>query len=81
MKMAAEQTYEVGFVSYPKAVANSSDHEKLNTEMVYLYINGIMSGCVQRGTSDNIYQTTPQYIKLGASGATTDVYLIRCYGS
>lgn len=81
MKMAAEQTYEVGFVSYPKAVANSSDHEKLNTEMVYLYINGIMSGCVQRGTSDNIYQTTPQYIKLGANGATTDVYLVRSYGS
>lgn len=81
MKMAADQTYEVGFVSYPKAVANSSDHEKLNTEMVYLYINGIMSGCVQRGTSDNIYQTTPQYIKLGANGATTDVYLIRSYGS
>ncbi|MFR9651404.1 MAG: CotH kinase family protein, partial [Rikenellaceae bacterium] len=81
MKMAANEVYEVGFVSYPKAVTNSSDHEKLNTEMVYLYINGIMSGCVQRGTSDNIYQTEPQYIEMGASGATTDVYLVRSYNT
>ncbi|MFI3164610.1 MAG: CotH kinase family protein, partial [Bacillota bacterium] len=81
MKMAAGEVYEVGFVSYPKAVTNSSDHEKLNTEMCYLYINGIMSGCVQRGTSDNIYQTNPQYIELGATGATTDVYMLRAFNS
>ncbi|MGL4520793.1 MAG: CotH kinase family protein [Phocaeicola sp.] len=81
MKMAAGNTYEVGFVSYPRAVANSSDHEILNSEMVYLYINGIMSGCVQRGASDSIYQTTPQNIQLGANGATTDVYLMRSFSS
>lgn len=47
--------------------------------MVYLYINGIMSGSVQRATSDSIYQASPAYIELGSDGATTDVYLIRAY--
>ena len=64
MKMAAENIYEVGFVSFPIATDGSSDYEKENTEMVYLYINGIMSGAVQRGTSDSIYQTVPSYINM-----------------
>ena len=76
MKMAAGEVYEVAFVSFPKSTDGSSDYEKLNTEMVYLYINGIMSGSVQRATSDSVYQATPSYIGLGADGATTDVYLM-----
>ena len=79
MKMAAGETYEVAFVSFPKSADGSSEYEKLNTEMVYLYINGIMSGSVQRATSDSVYQATPSYIELGADGATTDVYLMRAY--
>ena len=79
MKMAAGETYEVAFVSFPKSADGSSEYEKLNTEMVYLYINGIMSGSVQRATSDSVYQATPSYIGLGADGATTDVYLMRAY--
>ena len=79
MKMAAGEVYEVAFVSFPKSTDGSSDYEKLNTEMVYLYINGIMSGSVQRATSDSVYQATPSYIELGADGATTDVYLMRAY--
>ena len=82
MKMAAGNTYEVGFVSYPKAGTSSSDHEKLNSEMVYLYIDGIASGSVERGTSDSIYQTNPKYIELGTkAGAMVDVFLIRTYNS
>lgn len=79
MKMEAGTVYEVGFVSFPKAMEGASEYELENTEMVYLYINGIMSGSVQRGTSDSIYQEEPQYIMMGASGATLDVYLMRAY--
>lgn len=79
MKMASDNVYEVGFVSFPKSSDGSSEYEKENTEMVYLYINGIMSGSVQRGTSDSIYQTLPSYINMGADGATLDVYLMRGY--
>ncbi len=81
MKMASDNVYEVGFVSFPVAADGSSDYEKENTEMVYLYINGIMSGSVQRGTSDSIYQSTPSYINMGADGATLDVYLMRGYNT
>ncbi len=81
MKMAAGETYEVAFVSFPTSADGSSEYEKLNTEMVYLYINGIMSGSVQRATSDSVYQATPSYIELGADGATTDVYLMRAYNT
>lgn len=79
MKMASGEVYEVAFVSFPESVDGSSDYEKLNTAMVYLYINGIMSGSVQRASSDSIYQTSLAYIELGADGATTDVYLMRAY--
>ena len=79
MKMAAGEVYEVAFVSFPKSADGSSEYEKLNTEMVYLYINGIMSGSVQRSASDSVYQASPAYIELGADGATTDVYLMRAY--
>ena len=79
MKMAAGETYEVAFVSHPQSTDGSSDYEKLNTEMVYLYINGIMSGSVQRGTADSVYQNAPARIELGAEGATTDVYLLRAW--
>lgn len=82
MKMAAGNTYEVGFVSYPKAGTNSSNHEILNSEMVFLYIDGIASGSVERGTSDSIYQANPQYIELGANmGAMVDVFLMRGYNT
>lgn len=81
MKMASDNVYEVGFVSFPKSSDGSSDYEKENTEMVYLYINGIMSGSVQRGTSDSIYQSLPSYINMGAEGATLDVYLMRGYNT
>lgn len=79
MKVASDNVYEVGFVSFPESSDVSSDYEKENTEMVYLYINGIMSGCVQRGTSDSIYQSIPSYIDMGAAGATLEVYLMRGY--
>lgn len=81
MKMASGEVYEVMFVSFPKSASGSSEYEKLNTEMVYLYINGIMSGSVQRSASDSIYQSDPQFVTMGADGATLDVYLLRDYNT
>lgn len=81
MKMASGEVYEVMFVSFPKSASGSSEYEKLNTEMVYLYINGIMSGSVQRSASDSIYQSDSQFVTMGADGATLDVYLLRAYNT
>ena len=49
--------------------------------MLYLYVDGIMSGSVQRGTSDSIYQEDPQYIEIGNNGCTLDVYSMRAYSA
>ena len=80
-KFATDEVYNIGFVAYPKATAQSTDAEKLNDNMLYLYVNGIMSGAVQRGASDSIYQADPQYITMGTDGCRTDVYSMRAYGT
>lgn len=81
MKMAAESVYEVGFVSFPEYVEGASDYEKQNSKMLYLYIDGKMSGAVQRGESDSVYQLNPQNISMGSSGATLDVYNMRAWNT
>jgi hypothetical protein len=78
-KFAAGEIYNIGVVAYPKATEQSTEDEKLNDNMLYLYINGIMSGGVQRGASDSIYQQNPQYITMGSNDCTLDVYSMRAY--
>ncbi len=62
-KFATDEIYNIGFVAYPKAGAQSTEDEKLNDNMLYLYVNGIMSGSVQRGASDSIYQDFPNILQ------------------
>ncbi|MFV0140988.1 CotH kinase family protein [Empedobacter falsenii] len=82
MKFSSGQEYNIAFVSMPTALSNSSDYEKVNTDMVFLYIDGVLSGGVQRGTGDNIYQTVePAFITLGNDNAILDVYNVRCYNN
>ncbi|KKX48343.1 CotH kinase family protein [Sphingobacterium sp. IITKGP-BTPF85] len=79
MKMAENNVYNIAFISHPVSSVSSSDYEKLNSNMLYLYINGIMSGGVQRGTGDDIYQATPTNILLGGLGATIEIFNTRHY--
>ena len=53
----------------------------INTSMIYLYVNGILSGVEQRDTTDNIYQANPQNIVLKADNCTLDVYSLRAYNT
>jgi hypothetical protein len=78
-KFASGEIYDIGFVAYPKASAQATTDEQLNDNMLYLYVNGIMSGGVQRGASDSIYQQTPQFIEMGSNECTLDVYSMRAY--
>ncbi|MDR0937996.1 MAG: head-tail adaptor protein [Mediterranea sp.] len=80
-KFASGEVYNIGFVAYPPATDTSTDDEKLNDNMLYLYVNGIMSGGVQRGASDSIYQATPQVIEMGSDDCTLDIYSIRSYST
>lgn len=81
MKMASDSVYEVGFVSFPEYTEGASEYERQNSKMLYMYIDGKMSGGVQRGESDSVYQTNPQNISMGSSGATLDVYNMRAWST
>lgn len=79
-KFASGEIYNIGFVSFPIASTDSGEDTKLNSNMLYLYIDGVMSGCVQKGaTGDSIYQVTPQNITMGSEYCTLDVYSMRAY--
>ena len=47
--------------------------------LLYIYINGIMSGVVQYPDDDDFAQTTPVNITIGTNSCTTDIYCIRVY--
>ena len=47
--------------------------------LIYIYINGIMSGAAQYPSEDNFQQKVPQDIMIGSEGCTIDLYNIRVY--
>ena len=47
--------------------------------LLYMYINGIMSGVAQYPESDVFKQLQPAYITIGSNNATTDIYSIKIY--
>lgn len=47
--------------------------------LVYIYINGIMSGAVQYPADDDFMQKTPVNITIGSNDCTIDLYAIRIY--
>lgn len=49
--------------------------------LLYIYINGIMSGVVQYADKDNFNQLVPQNIVIGSDDCTTDIYSIRIYNN
>lgn len=79
MKMEAGRTYEVAFTSFPRAAEGAGEYAGLNAEMCYLYIDGKMSGGVQRGAGDSIYQSEPACVEMGSGSAALEVFLLRAY--
>ena len=53
--------------------------KRTEDRLVYIFINGIMSGVVQYTTDDDFSQKSPVNITIGADGCTTDIYHIRVY--
>lgn len=80
-KFAAGKEYVIGFVAWPKAGADATTEERRNDSMLYLYVNGVMSGAVQRGDGDSIYQAVPQDIGMGSDDCTLEVSCVRCYAT
>ncbi|MBR3861151.1 MAG: hypothetical protein IKM84_04620 [Oscillospiraceae bacterium] len=47
--------------------------------LLYVYVNGIMSGCVQYPVDDDFQQAVPVGVSIGSSSCTMDIYHIRVY--
>lgn len=53
--------------------------KRTENRLIYIYINGIMSGVVQYPNDDNFAQASPVNISIGSNYCTTDIYCIRVY--
>lgn len=53
--------------------------KRSENRLLYIYINGIMSGVVQYPSDDNFAQVSPVNITIGSNDCTTDIYCIRVY--
>lgn len=49
------------------------------TNLILIYINGVMSGAKQYTSTDNFAQSVVQDITIGSNLCTTDIYAIRVY--
>ena len=78
-KFATDEIYTIGFVSFPKANDNSSEYGVNNSNMCYVYVDGIISGGIVKTAANEIYQVEPTDITLQASGCELEVYAIRAY--
>ena len=78
--LASEQTTVTTQYKEDEHVRVSFVAQKRNEDrLLLIYINGIMSGCVQYPSDDDFSQQTPVDITIGDDGITTDIYCIRVY--
>lgn len=54
---------------------------KSEYRVMYLYINGVMSGAVQYPDNDNLQQANPVAITIGSEYCSIDLYMIRSYST
>lgn len=55
--------------------------KRAENRLIYIYVNGIMSGTIQYPTSDDFAQTIPVDISIGSNDCTMDIYCIRIYNN
>ena len=53
--------------------------KRSENRLVFVYINGIMSGCVQYPDNDDFSQANPVNISIGSNECALDLYCIRVY--
>ena len=78
MRTAEEVVYDIAFVVWPAAGA-SYDAAK-NARFVYIYIDGIASGCYRLDSGTTLFQSHPVNITIGAAGSSTTIDLYRVWG-
>lgn len=53
--------------------------KRSENRLIYIYVNGIMSGSIQYPASDDFSQVSPVNITIGSNDCTIDIYCIRIY--
>lgn len=78
-KFATDEVYNIAVVSYPKMEGNP------NSNMIYFYINGVISAAIKKDDSDSIAHATAGLlnipITMTATTCTLKVYSIRAYNT
>lgn len=78
-KFATGEIYNIGFVSYPTARPDSTEDERLNSGMMYLFIDGGNVGAVQKESGDSVRQARPTEIVIGSDKCHVEVFSMRGY--
>lgn len=78
-KFATGEIYNIGFVSYPAARADSTANERINSNMMFIFINGGNVGGVQKENGDSVRQARPMDIVVGSDKCHTEVFSMRGY--
>lgn len=78
-KFATGEIYNIGFVSYPAARADSTANERINSNMMFIFINGGNVGGVQKENGDSVRQARPMDIVVGSDKCHTEVFSMRSY--
>ena len=55
--------------------------ENFKTRLIYMYINGVLSGVSKYPEGDSFKQTPAKFITVGSNDATLDIYNIRIYNN
>ena len=53
--------------------------KRTENRLIYVYLNGVLSGAIQYPDNDDFSQTTPVDISIGSNTCTMDIYSIRIY--
>ncbi len=54
---------------------------RLRNRLIYIYINGVMSGTIRYAENDDFRQLPPVNIQIGSPDCTVDIYNIRSYNT
>ncbi len=78
---SAQSTLSARLDSSSKTSISFVVQKLAENRLVYLYIDGVMSGSLQYPTTDNFSQSTPQGLKLtsGNKSCTSMIYTVRWY--
>ena len=78
-KFATGEIYNIGFVSYPAVKADSTQDERVNANMMYVFINGENVGGVQKEGGDSVRQAIPANVVIGSDKCHVEVFSMRGY--